>query len=64
MQRSRMGKTVQLYVYTANLEYDGLNMVVVIAVIIIILTAILGVILIARVLYVKRTRKLNGETKI
>lgn len=59
-----MGKTVQLYVYTANLEYDGLNMVVVIAVIIIILTAILGVILIARVLYVKRTRKLNGETKI
>ena len=56
--------TVQFYVYTANLEYDGLNMVAVVAVIIIILTVILGGILVARFLYVKRNRRLGGETKI
>ena len=49
---------------TANLEKDGLNRVAEVAVIIIILTVILGGILVARFLYVKRNRRLGGETKI
>lgn len=56
--------TVQCYVETANLEYDGVNTVVIVAVVIIIVTVILGAVLVTRVVYVKRTRKLSKETKL
>ena len=52
--------TVQFYVLTKNLKYSGVNKVTVIAVVLIVLTVILGAVLIARFLYVKRTRKLNN----
>lgn len=55
--------TIEFYVKTDDLKYDGVNKVVVIAIVIIILTVILGAILIARMVYVKRTRRLN-ETKL
>ncbi|MDE6399113.1 MAG: hypothetical protein K2L51_07310, partial [Clostridiales bacterium] len=52
--------TVQFYVLTKNLKYNGVNKVVVIAVVLIIITVILAAVLIARFLYVKRSRKLNN----
>ncbi len=51
--------TVQFYVLTKTLQYHGVNKVVVIAAVLITLTAVLAAILIARFLYVKRTRKLS-----
>lgn len=52
--------TVEFYVLTKTLKYRGVNKVTVIAIVLIILTVILAAILIARFIYVKRTRKLSG----
>lgn len=56
--------TVQFYVETVNLKYDGINRATVIAVVIIILTVLLGAGLLIRFLHVKRTRKMTDSTKI
>ena len=49
------------YVETANLKYDGINKVTIIAIVIVILTVILGIILLLRFLHVKRTRRLRDS---
>ncbi len=55
--------TIEFYVKTEDLKYDGVNKVVIIAIVIIILTVILGAILIARMVHVRRTRRLS-EAKL
>lgn len=53
--------TLPFYVETANLKYDGINKVTIIAIVIVILTVILGIILLLRFLHVKRTRRLRDS---
>lgn len=53
--------TVEVYVETANLRYDGINKVMIVAIVLIILTVILGIVLIVRFLHGKRNRKANAK---
>lgn len=55
--------TLQCYVETAHIKYNGVNIVLLVAVIVIIITVILAALIIGRVFYVKKRRLIsNGDT--